>query len=325
MLELASKIRRNTDRLAAEEAAPLPPADQVCANARHLSKHCVDAMAVLMQPGMQPGVAGSSPQTQRLRPVLGVGQKLLDDMADELQELLTRSEVLGEQGDVDGSQAAAAQAEAVKVGQGGSKLCMPRWCMRLWTMVVKSHSMRRLKCMSWSSKHHAWPAHMQMLCAWWCSASLWCRTWSLTYCALHTAGAEGESRGGSAERHWRQPVRHAGGVPAERCHHQQGGEPHPRPQERAQLPVRFRTWGSCETTNLTLSIGDILITSCLDSHPQRVSYFVHKLLHMMLHLIQLLLTMSKQVSTGLFNPCCMPWTPSAAAHHCLSSGHGVGR
>ena len=42
-------------------------------------------------------------------------QKMLDDMADELQELLTRSEVLGEQGDVDGSQAAAAQAEAVKV------------------------------------------------------------------------------------------------------------------------------------------------------------------------------------------------------------------
>lgn len=40
---------------------------------------------------------------------------MLDDMADELQELLTRSEVLGEQGDVDGSQAAAAQAEAVKV------------------------------------------------------------------------------------------------------------------------------------------------------------------------------------------------------------------
>ena len=30
MLELASKIRRNTDRLAAEEAAPLPPADQAC-------------------------------------------------------------------------------------------------------------------------------------------------------------------------------------------------------------------------------------------------------------------------------------------------------
>lgn len=29
MLELASKIRRNTDRLAAEEAAPLPPGDQV--------------------------------------------------------------------------------------------------------------------------------------------------------------------------------------------------------------------------------------------------------------------------------------------------------
>ena len=30
MLELAAKIRRNSDRLAAEEAAPLPPADQVC-------------------------------------------------------------------------------------------------------------------------------------------------------------------------------------------------------------------------------------------------------------------------------------------------------
>ena len=29
MVELASKIRRNSERLAAEEAAPLPPADQV--------------------------------------------------------------------------------------------------------------------------------------------------------------------------------------------------------------------------------------------------------------------------------------------------------
>ena len=65
---------------------------------RHATRHC-----------------RPSPQTQRLSPVLGGWQKLLDDMADELQELLTRSEVLGEQGDVDGSQAAAAQAEAVKV------------------------------------------------------------------------------------------------------------------------------------------------------------------------------------------------------------------
>ena len=40
---------------------------------------------------------------------------MLDDMADELQEQLTRSEVLGEQGDVDGSQAAASLAEAIKV------------------------------------------------------------------------------------------------------------------------------------------------------------------------------------------------------------------
>ena len=40
---------------------------------------------------------------------------MLDDMADELQEALARSEVLGEQGDVDGSQAAATQAEAIKV------------------------------------------------------------------------------------------------------------------------------------------------------------------------------------------------------------------
>ena len=37
MLELASKIRRNTDRLAAEEAAPLPPADQVCQCASSIS------------------------------------------------------------------------------------------------------------------------------------------------------------------------------------------------------------------------------------------------------------------------------------------------
>lgn len=35
-------------------------------------------------------------------------------MAAELQEMLTRSEVLGEEGDVDGSQAAATQAEAIK-------------------------------------------------------------------------------------------------------------------------------------------------------------------------------------------------------------------
>ena len=42
-------------------------------------------------------------------------QKLLDQMGQEIQEMLKRSEVLGEQGDVDGSQAAATQAEAIKV------------------------------------------------------------------------------------------------------------------------------------------------------------------------------------------------------------------
>lgn len=41
-------------------------------------------------------------------------QKQLDDMAAELQEMLTKSEVLGEEGDVDASQAAATQAEAIK-------------------------------------------------------------------------------------------------------------------------------------------------------------------------------------------------------------------
>ncbi len=41
-------------------------------------------------------------------------QRTLDEMAAELQEMLTRSEVLGEEGDVDGSQAAATQAEAIK-------------------------------------------------------------------------------------------------------------------------------------------------------------------------------------------------------------------
>lgn len=42
-------------------------------------------------------------------------QKVLDQMGQETQEMLKRSEVLGEQGDVDGSQAAATQAEAIKV------------------------------------------------------------------------------------------------------------------------------------------------------------------------------------------------------------------
>ena len=43
-------------------------------------------------------------------------QKVLDQMNQEIQEMLRRSEVLGEQGDIDGSQAAATQAEAIKVG-----------------------------------------------------------------------------------------------------------------------------------------------------------------------------------------------------------------
>lgn len=42
-------------------------------------------------------------------------QKLLDQMGQEIQEMLKRAEVLGEQGDVDGSEAAATQAEAIKV------------------------------------------------------------------------------------------------------------------------------------------------------------------------------------------------------------------
>ena len=42
-------------------------------------------------------------------------QKVLDQMGQEIQEMLRRSEVLGEQGDIDGSQAAATQAEAIKV------------------------------------------------------------------------------------------------------------------------------------------------------------------------------------------------------------------
>ena len=52
-------------------------------------------------------------------------QQVLDDMADELQEQLTRSEVLGEQGDVDGSQAAASLAEAIKVLCCPHSACMP--------------------------------------------------------------------------------------------------------------------------------------------------------------------------------------------------------
>ena len=42
-------------------------------------------------------------------------QKTLDQMGHEIQEMVQRSEVLGEQGDVDGAQAAATQAEAIKV------------------------------------------------------------------------------------------------------------------------------------------------------------------------------------------------------------------
>ena len=42
-------------------------------------------------------------------------QTRLTEMNDELTELLTKSEVLGEQGDVDGAQAAASQAEALRV------------------------------------------------------------------------------------------------------------------------------------------------------------------------------------------------------------------
>ncbi|CAK0773646.1 hypothetical protein CVIRNUC_004087 [Coccomyxa viridis] len=41
-------------------------------------------------------------------------QKVLDQMGHEIQEMVQRSEVLGEQGDVDGAQAAATQAEAIK-------------------------------------------------------------------------------------------------------------------------------------------------------------------------------------------------------------------
>ena len=131
-------------------------------------------------------------------------QKLLDDMADELQELLTRSEVLGEQGDVDGSQVAAAQAEAIKVA---SSICiLPIRVQRRYHWVMHSPLER-------------------------CTQSLTCGRWEL-------AGSKGENRGGPEEWHWRQPLRHAGGVPPERRHHQQRGKPHPRPQEWSQLPVR---------------------------------------------------------------------------------------
>ena len=44
-----------------------------------------------------------------------LSQTRLTEMNDELTELLTKSEVLGEQGDVDGAQAAASQAEALRV------------------------------------------------------------------------------------------------------------------------------------------------------------------------------------------------------------------
>lgn len=51
-------------------------------------------------------------------------QLKLDELAAELQEMLTRSEVLGEQGDVDGSQAAATQAEAIKARRAAGLLIL---------------------------------------------------------------------------------------------------------------------------------------------------------------------------------------------------------
>jgi hypothetical protein len=62
-------------------------------------------------------------------------QKKLDAMADELQELLTRSQVLGEQGDVDGAHAAAIQADAIKADHAP---CLSAESMHLspWTEQV---------------------------------------------------------------------------------------------------------------------------------------------------------------------------------------------
>lgn len=61
-------------------------------------------------------------------------QTRLTEMNDELTELLTKSEVLGEQGDVDGAQAAASQAEALRVGPAlglpsGALRCVSLGCL----------------------------------------------------------------------------------------------------------------------------------------------------------------------------------------------------
>ena len=58
-------------------------------------------------------------------------QAKLAEMNDELQELLTKSEVLGEQGDVDDAQAAAAQADGLRV-RARSTLILPLTLLYTW-------------------------------------------------------------------------------------------------------------------------------------------------------------------------------------------------
>ncbi len=108
MLELNTKVRRNEERLAKENVPVISIDDQVCTFSGSSTN-------VFMRPG-QPmhdhAVCSACPVVKEC--VLTM-QKLLDQMGQEMQEMLRRSEVLGEQGDIDGSQAAATQAEAIKV------------------------------------------------------------------------------------------------------------------------------------------------------------------------------------------------------------------
>lgn len=109
MLELKAKIRRNEERLASEVAPPISLEDQVGKRYPHKIQPC----CLVKHNSEHQHAHGSTCSWICAVHV----QKQLDDMAAELQEMLTRSEVLGEEGDVDGSQAAATQAEAIKAGQ----------------------------------------------------------------------------------------------------------------------------------------------------------------------------------------------------------------
>jgi len=149
MVELRAKKRRNEDRLAADAAIPIsaedearPPAAAAGVGrqpfrAREAGDRCwlacrwarlqrgIVSAEQLPRLATKPGARLACPKGYHWRRAARTpegqpracvrAQAKLAEMNDELQELLTKSEVLGEQGDVDGAQAAAAQVDGLRV------------------------------------------------------------------------------------------------------------------------------------------------------------------------------------------------------------------